>query len=51
MQTFEGAKVFADSPGKSLQTLNVITPEFRFESLYGGVSEIAQKVIEGDVVT
>ena len=34
MQTFEGAKVFADSRGKSLQTLDVITPEFRFESLY-----------------
>ena len=29
----EGAKVFADSRGKSLQTLEVITPEFRFESL------------------
>ena len=25
MQTFEGAKVFADSRGKSLQTLEVIT--------------------------
>ena len=25
MQTFEGAKVFADSRGKSLQTLDVIT--------------------------
>ena len=32
MQTFEGSKVFADSRGKSLQTLEVITPEFRFES-------------------
>ena len=30
----EGAKVFAESRGKSLQTLEVITPEFRFESLY-----------------
>ena len=34
MQTFEGAKVFANSRGKSLQTLEVITPEFRLESLY-----------------
>ena len=32
MQTFEGAKVFADSRGKSLQTLEVITIQnFVFE--------------------
>ena len=34
MQTFEGAKVIVDSRGKALQTLEIITPEFRFESLY-----------------
>ena len=32
MYSYSGAKVFADSRGKSLQTLEVITPEFRFES-------------------
>ena len=31
LQTFEGAKVFADFRGKSLQTLEVITPDFRLK--------------------
>ena len=32
MQTFEGAKVFADSRGKSLQTLDVITIQYFAET-------------------